>query len=100
MSSSLSTNAGVSNGKQAIWWPAARNEFIAMGRSIAFMSDIGARFPPYIFATDAQGEGEGGLGGYGVAGRYVNSFYWNSVLNCAELSGYTVRRLGDHRGAK
>ena len=37
-----------------------------MGRGIAFMvADVGATFPPYIFATDAQGEGEGDRGGYG-----------------------------------
>ena len=62
--------------------------------------DIGARFPPYIFATDAQGEGEGDYGGYGVTARYVDSFDWSCVLNSGELPGYTVRRLGDHGGAK
>ena len=78
-----------------------KESLLPMGRGIAFMvADVGAKFPPYIFATDAQGEGEGDHGGYGVAGSYADSFDWNSVLTCGEMQGHTVRRLGDFRGTK
>ena len=54
------------------------------------VADVGAKFPPQVFATDAQGDGQGDHGGHGVAGSYASNSDWHSVLTCGEIQGQFV----------
>ena len=53
-----------------------------------------------MFATDAQGSGEGDCGGYGIVGRKIDETDFNVIVEAAELPGRNVRRLGDFSGTK
>ena len=58
------------------------------------------KLPPYVFGTDAQGAGEGDLGGFGVVGRYISEEDQHVFMSCGELPGRIVKRLGDYDGAR
>ena len=60
--------------------------------------DMGTSMNGLIFASDAQGEGEGDHGGYGLVAREIDKKELDTVLKCGELPGLTIRRLGDYSG--
>ena len=63
----------VHRGRVVAWWPSAREELIAMSRAAPLMKhQLDCHLSNLVFATDAQGMGEGDLGGYGIVGSVVS----------------------------
>ena len=72
-----------------------------MARAVTLMiCDMGLKRTPFLFATDAQGSGEGDNGGYGIAGRTISNKDFQDIMQFGESPGLTVRRLSDFEGSK
>jgi hypothetical protein len=88
-------------GSKVKWWASARREAIAMARAVTLMHcDMGLNRTPFLFASDAQGAGEGDNGGYGIVGRLIDDKDFQDIMQWGETPGYTVRRLSDFEGSK
>ena len=71
------------------WWPSAKKEWEMMRRAIVLMkADLARPVAGTLFATDAQGGGEGDAGGYGVVAATLGSDMVKKVL----LEGRVPRR--------
>ncbi len=58
--------------KRARWWASARREWWTMaGLLMGMVAGLGAPLSPRLYATDAQGAGEGDFGGYGIVAADV-----------------------------
>ena len=72
-----------------------------MARAVSLMRrQLNTRIGGMIFATDAQGMGEGDLGGYGVVGSMATEEEITSILKLGELPGLTVRRASQFEGLR
>ena len=91
----------IHRGKRVTWWKSAREECIAMARTVPLMAcPLNTRIHNTTFATDAQGMGEGDLGGYGVVGSVASTSDIDNILRQGELPGLTVRRAGQFEGMR
>ena len=82
------------------WWLTARAEAFAMVDMIAFTGeDVSAAFSTCIFASDAQGQGEGDDGGWGVVRADIDDSVAQHCLSVGPRPGYTVTKLsGESNG--
>ena len=83
-------------------WPSVKRELIAMARSVVFMRcDISRAFSNIIWASDAQGAGEGDHGGFGITASWLTEAERSDICESAETWGHTVARLsGDLSGVR
>jgi hypothetical protein len=85
-----------------LWWPSVRAGFFAMASVIpALSADVGARLAPVVFASDAQGVGEGDVGGWGIVASDVDQDTARRCLHVGMRPGLTVVKLsGGSNGSK
>ena len=89
----------VNRGKVTRWWPSVKDEVVAMSRTVALMrSPFHTRFHNVVFGTDAQGMGEGDMGGYGITATIATPDEITDILKVGELPGLTVRRANQFEG--
>lgn len=83
-------------------WRSVRKELWAMAKGVSFMQcDVSRSFSRPLWASDAQGAGEGDCGGFGITLTCMSEAELGDVLTSAETWGRTVARLsGDLSGAK
>ena len=83
-------------------WPSVKRELVAMARSVVFMRcDISRAFSNVIWASDAQGAGEGDHGGFGITASWLTEAERSDICESAETWGHTVARLsGDLSGVR
>ena len=86
----------------AVMWLSVRRELAAMARGVPFMQcDVSRSFSRLLWASDAQGAGEGDNGGYGITLTCISKVELEDILESAETWGRTVARLGGElTGAK
>ena len=70
------------------------------GLVYALYSDVGATLAPYIFATDAQGAGEGDHGGWGVVGTPVSRAFSEFIYCKGTRPGRNVTKFDGTLGNK
>ncbi len=88
--------------KIVAWWPSVRREVQAMATAIAAMAaDVGAPLAPIVFASDAQGAGEGDDGGYRVVAKDVPMEVAERCFQVGRRPGYSVTKLsGEFAGSR
>lgn len=78
-------------GRKVEWWPGARQEAYVMAAGVMCMEcDIGAPLASVLFASDAQGAGEGDYGGFGIVCARVSADLALKTLACGHTPGRTV----------
>lgn len=88
---------------QVAWmWKSVRNELHAMARGVWFMScNINRPFSQILWASDAQGAGEGDMGGFGIVATTISREDVADICESAETWGRTVARVsGELSSAK
>ena len=81
-------------GRRTTWWKSARAEVRTMATVVMVMAaDVGAPLAPVLFASDAQGAGEGDDGGFGVVATDVDSATALECLRVGRRPGYSVTEL-------
>ena len=89
------------DGEKAQWWPTARREFRTMaGLVLSLYADVGARIAPYVYATDAQGAGEGDHGGWGIVGTPIPRAFGEFLFSKGTRPGRNAKKLDGTLGAK
>ena len=85
----------------ALLWPSVKAELVAMGHATVYMyCRLDHKLLPFLFATDAQGSGEGDFGGYGIVATKLTEAERKIVLDQSELPGRTVARVSELGGVK
>ena len=89
-------------GTTSVWWPSARREARAMASAVTLMiGDVGAPLAPVLLATDASGESEEDLGGFGVVASELTESELENVLRRCHCVARTISELsGDIRGLR
>ena len=89
-------------GKCVRWWATARSEVQFMATLVAFMkAEVGAPLSPVLFASDAQGSGEGDHGGWGVVAMDIDMSTAEECLLVGLRPGLSISKLsGVFRGMK
>ena len=75
-------------------WPSVRRELQAMSSAVVFMQcQVSRTFSDVVWASDAQGAGEGDLGGFGVVCTKVSESELRALRESGETLGRSVARL-------
>ena len=75
-------------------WPSVRRELQAMSSAVIFMQcQVSRTFSDVVWASDAQGAGEGDLGGFGVVCAKVSESELRALRESGESLGRSVARL-------
>ena len=75
-------------------WPSVRRELQSMSSGVVFMQcQVSRTFSDVVWVSDAQGAGEGDLGGYGVVCTKVSDDELRALRESSETLGRSVARL-------
>ena len=89
------------DGQRAQWWPTAGREFQTMaGFVLSLYAHVGARIAPYVYATNAQGAGEGDRGGWGIVGTPIPRAFGELLFSKGTRPGRNVTKLDGTFGVK
>ena len=75
-------------------WNSVRKELWAMALAVPFMTlRLDLRLSNVLWATDAQGAGEGDPGGYGIVAKPADDDLMQAIWLCGRATGKTVASL-------
>ena len=70
------------------------------GLVLSLYADVGARIAPYVYATDAQGAGEGDHGGWGIVGTPLPRAFGELLFSKGTRPGRNVTKLDGTQAAQ